>query len=92
MSTRNAASTRSSRRYELNEPALHRLAAIVRGGDTSRLDLTPESSGLFAISPGLAATYPDDHEMLRRGMVVYDPLYVWCQTDGSEAHNWPPVS
>ncbi len=78
-------------RYELSDPALHHLAAIVRGADTSRLNLTPESSGLFAISLGLSATYPDDHEMLKHGMVVYDALYAWCQIDGSETHNWPPA-
>lgn len=79
-------------KYGLDDPALHKLATIVRGADTSRLDLTPQSSGLFAISLGLSATYPDDHEMLRNAMVVYDALYAWCQTDGSETHNWPPAT
>jgi hypothetical protein len=79
-------------KYELSDPALHKLAAIVRGADTSRLDLTPQSSGLFAISLGLSATYPDDHEMLKHGMIIYDAFYAWCRTDGSESHNWPPAS
>jgi hypothetical protein len=78
-------------KYALDDPALHQLAAIVRGADTARLDLTPQSSGLFAISLGLSATYPDDHEMLKHGMVVYDALYAWCQTGGRETHNWPPA-
>jgi len=30
--------------YDLDEPALHKLADIVRGADTSRLDLTPQSA------------------------------------------------
>jgi hypothetical protein len=30
---------------------------------------------LLAVSLGLSALYPDDHEMLRRGLVVYDALY-----------------
>jgi hypothetical protein len=65
-------------RYALCDPALDRLALIVRGADTSRLDLAPEASGLFAISQGLAQNFSDDHEMLRHGMVIYDALYTWC--------------
>ncbi|WP_256661014.1 chromate resistance protein ChrB domain-containing protein [Pseudomonas sp. JS3066] len=44
------------KKYELNDPALGQLAAIVRGADTSRLDLTLPSSGLYAISLGLSHT------------------------------------
>jgi hypothetical protein len=77
-------------KYRLSDPALARLARIVRGADTSRLDLTPQSAGLFAISLGLGHVFADDHELLKAGMTVYDGLYAWCQTDGSEAHNWPP--
>jgi hypothetical protein len=67
-------------RHALTEPALARLAAIVRGADTSRLDLTPESAGLYAMSVGLSLLFEDDHEMLRHGMVMYDALYAWCRT------------
>ena len=77
-------------RYDLRDPALDRLAVIVRGADTSRLDLTPQSAGLFAISLGLSAVFADDHEMLRHGMVMYDALYAWCKSLQGEAHNWPP--
>jgi hypothetical protein len=78
-------------KYRLNDPALHLLAVIVRGADTSRLDLTPQSGGLFAISLGLSANFPDDHEMLRHGMIMYDALYSWCREDHrAETHNWPP--
>jgi hypothetical protein len=66
-------------RYQLNDPALQRLASIVRGADTSRLDLTPQSAGLHAISLGLSRNFTDDHEMLRHGMVLYDALCAWCQ-------------
>ena len=51
----------------------------MRGADTSRLDLTPQSAGLFAISLGLSANFADDHEMLGHGMVMYDALYAWCR-------------
>jgi hypothetical protein len=76
-------------KYRLNDPALHLLAVIVRGADTSRLDLTPQSGGLFAISLGLSANFPDDHEMLRHGMIMYDALYSWCRDHRAETHNWP---
>ena len=77
--------------YGLDDPALVQLAEIVRGADTSRLDLTPQSAGLYALSLGLSATFADDHEMLRHGMVMYDALYAWCLSCQGESHNWPPV-
>ena len=78
------------KKYELDTPALQHVALIVRGADTSRLDLTPQSPGLFAISLGLSAVFADDHEMLKHGMVMYDALYAWCQSLQTEAHRWPP--
>jgi hypothetical protein len=79
------------KKYELDDPALKQLAKIVRGADTSRHDLTPQSSGLFAISLGLSANFPEDHEMLRQGMVIYDALYTWCRSLQDETHNWQPT-
>ncbi len=69
------------KKYELKEPGLQRLAAIVRGADTSRLDLTPQSAGLYAISLGLSHNFADDLEMLEHGMVMYDALYAWCRSN-----------
>jgi len=76
--------------YQLTDPALQQLALIVRGADTSRLELTPQSAGLYAISLGLSHTFSDDHEMLRHGMILYDALYAWCQHCQQETHAWPP--
>ncbi len=73
-------------KYQLTDPALHRLAAIVRGADTGRLDLTPQSSGLLAISLGLSRNFPEDHQMLAQGMVMYDALYAWCREAPREGH------
>jgi hypothetical protein len=70
-------------KYALDDPALHRLAEIVRGADTGRPGLTPQSAGLLAISQGLSAVFADDHEMLRYGMVVYDALYAWAKADAA---------
>ncbi len=77
-------------KYNLSDPALQQLAMIVRGADTSRLDLTPQSAGLYALSLGLSHNFADDHEMLKHGMVMYDALYAWCQHCQTETHNWPP--
>ena len=65
--------------YRLADPALKELAKIVRGADTSRLDLAPQAPGLHAISLGLSRNFADDHEMLGHGMVMYDALYTWCR-------------
>ncbi len=75
--------------YDIKDSALDHLATIVRGADTSRHDLSPQCGGLFAISLGLSANFPDDHEMLKHGMVIYDALYTWCRTLQAETHNWP---
>lgn len=61
--------------YGIDDPALDALALIVRGADTARLELAPQSPGLLAVSLGLSAIYADDHAMLDRGMTVYDALY-----------------
>ena len=79
-------------KYRLDDPVLAALAPIVRGADTSRLDLTPQSAGLFAISLGLSAVFADDHEMLKHGLVMYDALYAWCRSLQGEKHAWPPAA
>jgi len=78
--------------YKLGDAALAQLAVIVRGADTSRLDLAPEAPGLFAISLGLSHNFSNDHEMLGHGMVMYDALYAWCVYCQNEPHGWPPKS
>jgi rhodanese-related sulfurtransferase len=75
--------------HDIRDPALDRLATIVRGADTSRHDLAEQCGGLFAISLGLSANFPDDHAMLAHGMVMYDALYTWCRSLQAETHNWP---
>lgn len=77
-------------KYALHEPALRQLATIVRGADTSRMDLAPQSAGLYAMSLGLSHVFSDDHEMLRHAMPMYDALYAWCKACQTETHNWPP--
>ena len=79
------------KKYQIDDLGVARLAVIVRGADTSRLDLAPQSAGLYAISLGLSATFPDDHEMLRHGLVIYDALYAWCKSLQHESYAWPPA-
>jgi hypothetical protein len=78
--------------YGLTDPALQRLAVIVRAADTDRLDLAPQAAGLLAISLGLSANFVDDHAMLSQGMVIYDALYSWCRSPQEEANNWQSAS
>ena len=70
--------------------ALPELAGIVRGADTDRLDLAPQAAGLLAISLGLSRLFPDDHELLVRGFVIYDALYAWRLHAKGERHSWNP--
>jgi len=77
--------------FGLRDPALERLATIVRGADTGHLDLAPQAAGLLALSLGLSAIHAeDDHAMLEVGMLVYDALYTWCRSLQHETHNWQP--
>lgn len=77
--------------FGLQDEALSRLALIVRGADTSRLDLAPESAGLLAISLGLGYNFGDDLVLLEKGFLVYDALYAACRSQVAglgERHNW----
>ena len=78
------------KKYKFQDRALHQLALIVRGADTSRLDLSAQSAGLYAISLGLSKNFENDHEMLSHGLVMYDALYAWCRDCRQEEHTWPP--
>ncbi|MBI3067346.1 MAG: chromate resistance protein [Betaproteobacteria bacterium] len=79
-------------KYRFTDPPLQKLARIVRGADTGKPELTPEAAGLLAISRGLSLNFEDDHEMLERGVIVYDALYAWCreQGRGKETANGKP--
>lgn len=75
--------------FGLDTEPLRRLATIVRGADTARLDLAPEAAGLLAISLGFSRSYRDDLEQLAAAMGIYDGLYRWCRDATEETHNWP---
>ncbi|MGL4960388.1 MAG: chromate resistance protein ChrB domain-containing protein [Inquilinus sp.] len=75
--------------FGLASAALDRLAAIVRGADTARLDLAPQAAGLLAASLGLSRMYRDDLDQLTAGLALYDAFYRWCRDATEETHNWP---
>jgi hypothetical protein len=68
------------KKYELADPALHRLAKIVHAADIAGdIDTDPLARGLEAIATGYGLRFPDDEENLSRQFDVYDALYAWCR-------------
>jgi hypothetical protein len=67
------------RKYDLRDPALARLATIVRAADTGAPHLAPEAPGLEAIAEGFRLAFTDDQELLARELPVYDALYAYCR-------------
>jgi AraC-like DNA-binding protein len=76
--------------YKINDAAIQTVAVIVRAADTDRHDLAFQSSGLWAISAGLAYNFKDDHELLEKGMLLYDALYSWAKYLQKEKHTQQP--
>lgn len=76
--------------YQINDEAVHTMAVIVRGADTDRHDLATQSSGLWAISAGLAYNYKNDQDLLNKGMLIYDALYSWARYLQKEKHTQQP--
>jgi hypothetical protein len=75
--------------FGLATPPLLRLATMVRGADTGRLELSPEAAGLLAASLGLSRMFDDDLKQLEAGILLYDAFYRWCRDATGETHNWP---
>lgn len=75
--------------FGLRSDTLLRLAAIVRGADTARLDIAPEAAGLLAASLGFSRMYREDLAQLDAAMGLYDAFYRWARDATTETHNWP---
>jgi len=75
--------------FGLKSQPLLQLARIVRGADTARLDLAPQSEGLLAASLGYSRMYREDLPQLDAAMGLYDAFYRWCRDASEETHNWP---
>jgi hypothetical protein len=66
--------------YKLSDPALRRLALIVRGADVKGQEhVSPESAGLRAIAQGFALCGITDEERLAREFPLYDALYEYVR-------------
>jgi AraC-like DNA-binding protein len=79
------------KKHHIDDPALRTMAVIIRGADTDRHDLATQSSGLWAISAGLAFNFTDDKELLEKGMLLYDGLYSWAKHLQKERHTQNPA-
>ena len=78
--------------FGLQSEALQRLATVVRGANTDRLDLAPQCAGLMAASLGLSRMYDNDIEQLNAGMLIYDAMYRWARDAFDEKHEWQVAS
>jgi hypothetical protein len=78
------------KKHHIKDNAIKTLAMIVRGADTDRHDIASQASGLWAISAGLAYNIKDDHELLQKGMMIYDSLYTWAKHLQKEKHTQNP--
>jgi hypothetical protein len=66
--------------YKISDPALHRLALIVRAADIKGQEhVAPEGAGLRSIAEGFAAMGLSDEERLTRQFPVYDALYEYAR-------------
>lgn len=74
--------------FGLTTEPLLRLAAIVRGADTGRMEIAPQAAGLLAASLGLSRLYADDLAQLEAGLGLYDAFYRWCRDATEEKHTW----
>jgi len=69
-------------RYQLQDPALLRMARIVHAADIEAdIDTDPIARGLEAIAVGFGLRYPRDDDNLVRQFEVYDALYAWCRLE-----------
>ena len=74
------------KKYELDKknPELLVLAEIVRGADTEKRQLTPQSAGLAAIAAGFSLISNDDYDNMIKQFPVYDALYAFAKADNKD--------
>ena len=69
-------------KYELQDPALLRMARIIHAADIAAdMDTDPIARGLEAIAAGYSLRFPNDAENMERQFEVYDSLYAWCRLE-----------
>ncbi|MDG6909563.1 MAG: chromate resistance protein [Nitrososphaerota archaeon] len=67
------------KKYGLKDPALLKVAEIVRGADAKIAEAPQESAGLKAVAEGFQAIAKDDHDNISRQFPTYDALYAFCK-------------
>jgi hypothetical protein len=76
------------REFDLDDPALARLAKIVHAADIQGEEHTSaEGPGLRAIAEGFAALGLSDEKRLVRSFPIYDALYAWCAKQSQKKEN-----
>lgn len=78
-------------KHNLIDPAIQIMSAIIRGADTDDHSLAAQSSGLWAISAGLAFNIEDDQQLLSQGLIIYDALYSWAKNLQEVKHTQSPT-
>jgi AraC-like DNA-binding protein len=78
------------KKHNITDAGVHAMAPIVRGADTDRHEMAVQAAGLWAISAGLAYNYKNDHELLEKGMLIYDALYSWAKHLQNVKHTQQP--
>jgi hypothetical protein len=70
-------------KYELRDPALRRMAAIIHGADLPHQEGGPgESAGVLAVFDGIRDSASSDDERLRLGSTICDAIYAYCAGAG----------
>jgi AraC-like DNA-binding protein len=78
------------KKHRIKDSAVQTMAVIIRGADTDHHELAVQSPGLWAIAAGLAHNFPNDQELLEKGMLIYDALYSWAKHLQKVKHTQQP--
>lgn len=66
-------------KYELRDPALRRMAAIIHGADLPHQEGAPaESAGVLAVFDGIRDIAGSDEDRLRLGSAMCDAIHAFC--------------
>jgi hypothetical protein len=66
-------------KYELRDPALRRMAAIIHGADLPHQEGAPvESAGVLAVFDGIRDIADSDEERLKVGSAICEAIYAYC--------------
>lgn len=71
------------KKYDLlvKNPELFELARIIRGADTDKRQLTPQSMGLATIAAGFSLISKDDYDNIVKQFPLYDALYAFVKSN-----------